>query len=207
MKSNRGQRQGSRKIVNILLCLALLTCFWLILSTRSASTPSGEVLSLPNEKDNLREKAFIPRYNLTADSSFVFIHISKTGGTKMDDLLGKEGLGNHRHADCLVPKSSYYRPTFWNGNTLDWPTCKIVSAEVDMWTLSQWIGEGRKKHFGTLLREPFSRLCSQFDHNKNFEASKLESCNTLADFWHPSSKCVEALSGKPGNILQKYDNW
>jgi hypothetical protein len=54
----------------------------------------------------------------------------------------------------------------------NYSSCGIVSAERDYWTLRSWTraeqsvrGEQRK-HFVTMLREPYARLLSQFDHNQ-----------------------------------------
>ncbi|KAG5190919.1 hypothetical protein JKP88DRAFT_175004, partial [Tribonema minus] len=165
----------------------------------------------------------LARYDLSLPgSALVAVHVSKTGGTTLDHVLqkgvGGRGLGPgvaQLQPDCVLEKWMYFA---WRempiSERFNYTTCQIVSGEVDAWTLRAWVGEpettppgDRRKHLVTVLRDPYARLLSQFDHNTHWEKAKMAECATLYDVLEPRSRCVARLAAAPGNIVDKYRSW
>jgi hypothetical protein len=73
--------------------------------------------------------------------------------------------------DCILEKSMYSGKIPVH-RRFNYSSCAIVSAERDYWTLRTWTRAKESargvptKHFVTMLREPYARLLSQFDHNQ-----------------------------------------
>jgi hypothetical protein len=99
------------------------------------------------------------------------------GGTTFDHLM-KHGIKplvtpglSVLKPDCILEKSMYSGKIPVH-RRFNYSSCEIVSAEKDYYTLRGWtranehVRSEQRKHFVTMLREPYARLLSQFDHNQ-----------------------------------------
>mmetsp|Transcript_3439 Transcript_3439/g.5353 ORF Transcript_3439/g.5353 Transcript_3439/m.5353 type:complete len:342 (-) Transcript_3439:94-1119(-) len=214
-KNIRVRRASLRIFLQIFIALTFLFVLFYLISPSLESTGS---LAISSEFD---ESAGLQRYDLSdPNSALIAVHVSKTGGTTLDYILQNKigekepGVADLK-ADCVLEKWMYFTyRTLPIDQRFNYTTCRIVSAEVDSWTLHKWVAEDeivpskeRKKHFITMLRDPYARLLSQFDHNTHWEKKKMDFCKSLYDVLDDDSLCVKKLKKVTGNIIDKYRNW
>mmetsp|Transcript_14506 Transcript_14506/g.18818 ORF Transcript_14506/g.18818 Transcript_14506/m.18818 type:complete len:383 (+) Transcript_14506:42-1190(+) len=157
-----------------------------------------------NKNDNVNH------HSSSKKQVLLFVHIAKTGGSSFDEIL-KKGVNGH-HADCIVEKKHYEDKSIPLAKRYDFPNCHIISTEFSRHTVSKLLlppiaphGGERTKHIGmsswsplspsvkffSLMREPFSRLLSQYRHDKYYTPRRFKECKDLVSLVQFASTCIQ----------------
>ena len=112
-------------------------------------------------------RRLISRPRIGKLTTIALVHISRTGGLSLNKLLVEQrGLstdnGIQRFPDCVVPRLAYGNSSVPISQRFDFPNCEVLSAIWPLPTIRAKISFKREAIFITMLRDPSSRVMSQW---------------------------------------------